>query len=126
MPATKRGVYHNLRESEYTISNSEIVFFFSSRFYMTKFMDGYKQNRVIFSEKMAKLVGDIPLNMDMLADISFYGDTEKRGFHAWLKGVNISWQDLHKYALRKMTEPNTLDWHETPKPKLGERKRTME
>jgi hypothetical protein len=45
MPATKRGVYHNLRESEYAVSNTEIAFFFSSEFVMNKYLSGYKDNR---------------------------------------------------------------------------------
>lgn len=125
MPATKRGIYHNLKESEYTISNSEIVFFFSSRLYMNKFLEGYKDHREQFLDRMDKLTGDIPLNMVTLADVTFYIDIEKRGFHAWLKGVEIDCEDLHLYALRKMTLRNTEDWYEIQKPKLGERLKTM-
>lgn len=126
LPATKRGVYHNLKESKYTVSNSEIVFFFSSKFLLTKFMDGYKENRSIFLNKIAKIVVENPLNMTVLADIDFYMSTEKRGFHAMLKGVTIDCEELHRYALRKMTEKNTLDWYVIQKPKLEERLRIME
>jgi hypothetical protein len=126
MPATLRGIYHNLRESKYTISNGEIVFFFSSEFYLKKFMNGYQANRLNFLEKMAKNVVDTSLNMNTLADISFYKQVEKRGFLAWLKGVEMSWQEIEKYALRKMTEQNTLDWSKIPKPRLEERLRIME
>lgn len=125
MPATKRGIYHNLKESKYTVSNSEIVFFFSSKLYMTKFLEGYKEHREKFLERMDKLTGDIPLNMNTLADITFYIDIEKRGFHAWLKGVSIDCEDLHLYALRKMTLRNTEDWYEIQKPKLDERIKIM-
>lgn len=126
MPATLRGIYHNLKESKYTVSNSEIVFFFSSRFYLNKFLEEYKQHRETFLDKMERLTGETPLNMETFADVVFYQSVEKRGFRAWIKGVDIDCENLHKYALRKMTEPNTLDWHEIQKPKLEERLRTME
>ena len=126
MPATLRGIYHNLKESKYTVSNSEIVFFFSSKLYMGKFLKDYKKHREQFLNQMDKLTGDIPLNMITLADITFYIDTEKRGFHAWLKGVSITCEDLHLYALRKMTLRNTSDWYEIQKPKLEERIKIME
>ena len=125
MPATLRGVYHNLKESEYTVSNAEIVFFFSSEFYLNKFMDGYQQNRKKFISHLEKNV-DTTLNMNTLADLSFYKSIEKRGFRAWLKGVDMDWQELQNYALRKMTEPITLNWSRIPKPKLGERIKSME
>jgi hypothetical protein len=125
MPPTLRGIYHNLKESEYTISNSEIVFFFSSELYLRKFMEGYKENRIKFIEKLDKITVDNKLNMNTLADITLYKTIEKRGFRAWLKGVDIDWQEIHKYALRKMTEKNTPDWSRIPKPKLGERLKTL-
>jgi hypothetical protein len=125
MPATKKGIYHNLKESKYTVSNSEIVFFFSSEFYLNKFMDGYEKHRLIFLEKMAKIAVENPLNMETLADISFYKTVERRGFRAWLKGVDIKWEELHRYALRKMTEQHTPDWERIETPKLQERKKMM-
>lgn len=126
MPATKRGIYHNLKESNYIVSNGEIIFFFSSRVYLNKFMSCYNEHRETFLEQNKK-IGIVPvLNMRTLADIILYNDTEKRGFCAWLKGVEISWTEIHRYALRKMTEKNTLDWYEMQKPKLEERIRLME
>lgn len=125
MPATLKGIFHNLKESEYTISNSEIVFFFSSKVYRKKYMDEYIENRQRFINRMDKLLDNPPLNMDMLADIALYKRIEKRGFYVWLKGVSISCEELHRYALRKMTEKNTLDWQEMPKPKLDERLKSM-
>lgn len=110
MPATKDGIFHNLKESEYTVSNSEIVFFFSSNFYLNKFMAGYKDHRKKFNNKLDRITIDNPLNMEILADITFYKDIEKRGFLVWLKGVTISWEELHRYALRKMTEDDAGEW----------------
>ena len=110
MPATKRGIYHNLKESEYTVSNGEAVFSFSSKFYMHKFMDEYKDYRVYFREKMDLVVKDYILNMDLLADISLYRKIEKRGFYVRLFDTEISWHELHRYALRKMMEKQSPEW----------------
>lgn len=125
MPATKKGIYHNLKESKYTVSNTETVFFFSSKLYMMKFMDGYEQNRKIFFQRMAKIVGRVPLNLSTLADISFYQTVEKRGFRAMLKGVDITETDLYQYSLRKMTQNVTPDWKVITAPRISERKYQM-
>lgn len=119
MPATARGVYHNLKESKYTVSNSEVVFFFSSKVYMEKFLSRYKQNRQEFEQKIERVADDVPYNLDMWADLSLYEDIERRGFRAKIKGVETDCDGIYKYALRKMTEPNTLDWCVTQERKLG-------
>lgn len=126
MPRTKRGIYHNLKESKYTVSNTEIVFFFSSKFYMNKYLNEYKENREQFLARLIKQNEAIPLNLEILADLSLYRCIEKRGFRACIKGVDIGWEELHQYALRKMTNKNTLDWFEIQKPKLTELRRIME
>lgn len=126
MVATKKGIYHNLKESNYTISNNEIVFFFSSPVYLQKFLDGYMQHRKIFVNHLSKVSPENPLNMETLADIEFYKTIEKRGFRTWLRGVDISCEELHKYALRKMTDKNTPVWFKIQKPKLEERLKIME
>jgi hypothetical protein len=123
MPATKWGIYHNLKESEYVVSNKEITFFFSSEFYLNKFMSRYDEHRKKFTNKIKSEMNHQPiyLNMNTLADITLYKTIEKRGFFAIIKGVEMSWGDLQGFALRKMTEKNTSDWLRIPKPKLAER-----
>lgn len=125
MPATAKGIYHNLRESKYTVSNSEVVFFFSSVVYMQKFMARYKENRNMFESKITRVADDVPYNLDMWADITLYEEIEKRGFLAQIKGVWTNCDGIYKYALRKMTEPSSLDWHETHGQRYSELRRTM-
>jgi hypothetical protein len=110
MPATKRGVYHNLRESKYAVSNTEIAFFFSSEFVMTKYLTGYQDNREKYKKRMGSLLKDSPYNLDLVADICFYQEVEKRGFYSKFKNVILKKDDLYKYALRKMSDENTLEW----------------
>jgi hypothetical protein len=110
MPATKRGVYHNLRESKYAVSNTEIAFFFSSEFVMTKYLTGYQDNREKYKKRMGSLLKNTPYNLDLVADICFYQEVEKRGFYSKFKNVILKKDDLYKYALRKMSDENTLEW----------------
>jgi hypothetical protein len=110
MPATKRGVYHNLRESKYAVSNTEIAFFFSSEFVMNKYLTGYQDNREKYKKRMGSLLKDSPYNLDLVADICFYQEVEKRGFYSKFKNVILKKDDLYKYALRKMSDENTLEW----------------
>src|SRR5574339_966930 len=127
MPATRWGVYHNLKESEYVVSNSEITFSFSSEFLLNKFIDGYKDYRKTFLKNAKADINrnQLTLNLKTLADIIYYKSVEKRGFLARLKGVDLTWDDLQKYACRKMIERNTQDWLRIPKPKLSERLKTI-
>ena len=117
MPKTKRGIYHNLKESRYTVSNGETVFFFSSEMYMNKFLECYKHHRKKFLLK----VEVSELNMKTLADIKLYERLEKRGFRVCLKAIDISSKELHKYALRKMMEKTSSEWFKVDRPKLIER-----
>jgi hypothetical protein len=110
MPATKRGVYHNLRESKYAVSNTEIAFFFSSEFVMTKYLSGYQDNREKYKKRMGSLLKDTPYNLDLVADICYYQEVEKRGFYSKFKNVILKKNDLYNYALRKMSDENTLEW----------------
>lgn len=126
MSATRRGIYHNLLESRYAISNKEVAFFFSSRLYRDKFLEGYEENRKEMNDKLGRWVDGKPLNMNTLADVSYYQMIEKRGFRVTLNGVELSWLSVYQYALRKMSVLNTLDWFVTPVLKLdGQEKTTV-
>lgn len=129
MAITRSGIYHNLNESEYAISNGEIAFFFSSQFYLGKFIDEYKENREIFKTRIARAMTLDNMNTDCLADINLYKEIEKRGFRVIFlksvakivdleinvpKGDNVTWQELNQFALGKMINKSTDDWSEMP------------
>jgi hypothetical protein len=105
MPATKYGIFHNLMESKYVVSNTEITFYFSSRVYMERFLERYKEKRVRTARRMQVL-----FNTDTVADIELYLEIEKRGFFVRLKRAKISKEELYKYSLRKMMEKDSLEW----------------
>lgn len=121
MPATKRGIYHNLKESEYTVSNTEIVFFFSSEVYLNKFLDNYEKHRGKFINNMERVAIDNILNMTTLADITFYKEIEKRGFRVTIRGLEVSWEELNQIAIRNMNNSKVLEWKRINKPNLRER-----
>lgn len=109
MPATRRGIYHNLKESEYAISNQEIALFFSSEVNRKKYMERYFEHRIEYKEKPKKQVLDT-MNYTILADIELYKRIEKRGFRVWLKGHTLTEKELDTYCLRKMMTPFDYKW----------------
>ena len=76
MPKTAKGIYHDLRESKYSISIDDIEYFFSSKLYRDKFERELQRNRDkydwFFNGKK------LDLNFNTLADISLYVIIEKR------------------------------------------------
>jgi|SRR5205085_2012784 len=110
MPSTAKGIYHNLKESKYTISNGEVVFYFSSKLYRDKFLTDYEQHRIVFDANAEKLLNENPLNLDTIADVTLYNKIEKRGFFVRLDRAKINFNDLYQYALRKMNEKISPEW----------------
>lgn len=76
---TKNGIEFNLNKSNYKILKGEFTFYFSSRFYLEKFINGVDEYVENESRKIgAKYKVDIDLiNYFMVA---FYSKIEKRGF----------------------------------------------
>lgn len=130
MVATLRGIYHNLNESKYVISNGEITYFFSSETYLLKYLETYKINRMKMGKHSdfgaSKYEINVGLDFTGLHDLLYYRFIEKRGFRVMLKGVNLKWQESVQFALRKMIEPNTSDYQRTQSPNLTERLKIME
>ena len=110
MAATKKGIYHNLTESTYTVTNGEVVFYFSSQSYLKKFMIRYKQHRERFNNRVELKNQTIPLNFDTLADVLLYQELETRGFLVRIKRIRVSFNDIYKYAVRKMNDPHSPVW----------------
>jgi hypothetical protein len=57
-----------------------------------------------------RLFDDTPYNLDLVADICYYQEVEKRGFYVKFKNVILKKEDLYQYALRKMSDNVTNDW----------------
>lgn len=109
MPKTAKGIYHNLKESEYAISNLEVAFFFSSKVYRNKFMNQYKENRMKYNEKLKK-ISSMGLNYNFLADLELYKLIEKRGFRVVIQNRTIDDKTLHHYCARSLLTKVNLEW----------------
>lgn len=96
MPITRYGVYHNLKESKYSISYEGIEYFFSSKVYLDKFKKELEENRKKYEKFFNR--NELNLNIKTLSDISLYKMIEKRGFRVEYKGVNVGWQELKRIA----------------------------
>lgn len=107
MPATRDGIYHDLRESKYTITENGITYYFSSELYQYKFDSEKNRNRKkyvwFFQGK------NLDLNFDTLADLSLYCMIEKRGFRVRIEGDVRNWQNARKYAIRRLLKNYTTD-----------------
>lgn len=123
MPVTLRGIYHNLEESEYTVSNKDAVFFFSSVVYRKKFLQGYEKFREQTKKRMnATTRCDDVYNSDMLSDLLYYMEVEKRGFHAYVRGTKTSKESMYLYALARMPHKTSPTWETCKRPKPNKRK----
>lgn len=118
MPKTRRGIYHDLRESTYTAFNNGAVFFFSSKLYRDKFLSQYKNYR----DRHIKTVREVLPEMDryyrdrlyLYYDIQLYSEIEKRGFRCLYEGTEFTCRkDFQKFALQRTINTNIEDWSET-------------
>lgn len=103
---TERGVYHNLKDSSYVVSNGDVSFYFSSKLYMLKFLQGYKLNRKKNEKRIERFAGDSTLLFDVWFDVLYYKEIEKRGYYVtvWHKKGLVEWDELEKYALSKVNK----------------------
>lgn len=79
---TKRGIYLNLKESEYKFSFKSLTFYFSSKKYLEKFAENVNNFVELETDKMKVKYNNI-ISLDLFFMISFYKKTEKRGFRVF-------------------------------------------
>ena len=85
---SKRGIYYNLKESEYTLNIDNFKFVFSSLFYLTLFktnLDSYLEYEQ--SRLNKKINSNIDLKEVILLD--HYKKIEKRGFLVYYKDKEL-------------------------------------
>lgn len=113
MSKTIRGIYHDLNDSEYSTSNNEVEYFFSSKLYLGKFMDDYLINRKEVREKLERVFDISELNFDYVADFHLYKSIEKRGFKILIDGCDTDWQKTLIFGLCNVTKESILAYEET-------------
>jgi hypothetical protein len=91
---TVRGIYYNLKESEYVFTIGTIKFYFSSKMYRDKFMSRYLEERKRFNQALNHVYKDkFNLLGDMLAWVRLYVTIEKRGFYINIEGNDVTCLD---------------------------------
>lgn len=83
-----RGVFYDLKDSNYIYLGGNVAFYFSSNLYLKKFT--LKLDEFIKNEKMKFLVNyKININADLLFMITLYRKIEKRGFKVIYNGKEL-------------------------------------
>lgn len=85
---TVNGIETNLIESPYKFTNKNLTFFFSSKFYLNKFVTNYQKFVEIESQK-SKIKYQNNINFEIYYLLSFYKRIEKRGFYVEHEGKAI-------------------------------------
>ena len=79
---TKRGIYLNIKESDYSYNFKGLIFYFSSKKYLEKFKEtvkSYLENEIY----KIKIKYNINISIDLFIIISYYKKIEKRGFRIY-------------------------------------------
>ena len=85
---TYRGVYYNLKESEFTYTYENLTFYFSSVFNLTRFIKRYP---ALISDELLKLKAkyDCIIYADYIVILHLYKKLEKRGFYVLYKDKEL-------------------------------------
>lgn len=79
---TVRGIYLNIKESDYSYNFKGLTFYFSSKKYLEKFkktVKTYLENEIY----KIKIKYNINISIDLFIIISYYKKIEKRGFRIY-------------------------------------------
>lgn len=79
---TSRGICLNLNESDYKCNIRGLTFYFSSKFYLEKFINNV-ENYINNETMKLKVKYNIIISIDLLLMLSFYKKVEKRGFRVY-------------------------------------------
>lgn len=76
---TIRGIYYNLNESEYSFKYENFTFYFSSQFYLDKFIKTYP---TYLKDETIKLKSKYKCHIycDVMLLLNLYKNIEKRGY----------------------------------------------
>lgn len=87
---TKRGIYHDIRESDYTVTIGTTIFYFTSELYRDKFEMLYQEETERFNQALNNVYkNNFDIVGDILAWIRLYCLIEKRGFYLQVNGVDV-------------------------------------
>lgn len=121
MGKTRRGVYYNLKMSEYTVTNGEIVLFFSSKVRMNKFISEYEDRRITTNQRIQRAIKSETFNTDWISDVQSYRDIETQGFFVVHNGLVIDESMFETYGGSKIMDKESPVWEKCSRPKVKER-----
>lgn len=88
---TARGVYYNLKESEYTVTIEDVKFYFSSQVKLKKFINGCESEINRFNESLNRVYKNkFNIQLDIVALIRLYTLIESNGFYIIFEGIEIT------------------------------------
>lgn len=79
---TSRGIYLNLKESDYKCNIRELTFYFSSKQYLEKFINNV-ENYINNETMKLKVKYNIIISIDLFLMLAYYKKIEKRGFRVY-------------------------------------------
>lgn len=85
MTATRNGVYHNLKESPWSVAVGPLTFYFASYTHFNRFMSLYRGAGVKMSGTMGNRIG-CAINMTLPAVVQLYRRVETYGCAIELEG----------------------------------------
>lgn len=86
---TRRGIFTNLDESDFIFSINGLRFYFSSEYYLKKFMNNFRNYIELESQKIHDKF-NINIDFKLFLAVALYKKIEKRGFKVEYKNVPIS------------------------------------
>lgn len=89
-----RGIYYQLEESTYKVTNGILTFHFSSNVTAHKFVERHEGFREKMYEKFTRHIGPDFINLNVYFDYLLYKKMEKRGFYLTFEGRHLEEEDL--------------------------------
>jgi YHS domain-containing protein len=87
---TKRGIYTDIKESDYFYTIRGITFYFSSMFYLRNFIKEMEKELFTFNKRLNNVYKNkFDIEMDKLALIRLYQLIERRGFRIEIEGIEV-------------------------------------
>lgn len=95
-------VYNDLNESDYTFEYDDLKFYFSSKFYLEKFIKEYSN---FIKEETMKLKVKFKCNIycDEMILLLLYKRIEKRGFKVTLQGKDLNENYTFQFILNELS-----------------------
>jgi len=105
-----RGVYNDIKNSHYILTDGELLFFFTSEYNMNKFSEMYEENREDYKKRLDKAFKDGQVYPVLMFDVTLYKSIENRGFYIMYNNIELSENDLRNLSLDRLIENKTYHY----------------